>query len=518
MTYRYEGEDLIIDGWERGIADGPYAVYTSTSLGPVTNTGITFLSNCNILGVPGEISVEFPLAQATVTGAHSVQTPYHKAVEIDDGTAGITQNYFLLDSSGNVFSTNGAENGTWIYQSQVGTNVDVTGDSLGDEGMVWWKGYLFVLREATIYYSTNGGATFTNWTSAASLTALQAGVSHYAITSVGDNIFFANGASVGTIQQNAGQVFDPTNAATYFFSASAITIPSWDSVTVIAEVAATSSPQLFIGGNSNRVYVWGEIGGTLNNTLFLSENFTRSMISVNANVYIFAGSPTVKNGRGNIYVTNGSTIDIFKKMPDSVLSSQNTFVQEPYWIFGDATYHRNRILFGASCNGTIAGVWALDLSANSLWLLNNLESSNKYPTVISTTWPLSFGVGIAGLGYWCADFGIIFETTSAMSASFPAVIISDRIPAGTAFKPKTFQQLEVKLAQVMVTNESVGISVSTDNGLTFDSLGTMTSSDGVGKVFTPLNFQSSQWVQVKCTLTPSNTNPTYVRLREVRLR
>lgn len=519
MTYRYEGEDLIIDGWERGIADGPYAVYTATSLGPVTNTGIAFLSNCNILGVPGEISVEFPLAEATVSGAHSVQTPYHKAAEIDDGNAGLVSNYFLLDSSGNVFSTNLAENGSWTYMSQVGTNVNITGDSLGDEGMVWWKGYLFVIRETKIYYSTDLGATFTDWHSVDStITGIIGGVSHYAVVSVGDNFFFCNGASVASVVQNAGQTFDPTNTATYVFNASVITIPSWDSSTVLAEVAATSLPQLFIGGTSNRVYVWGETGGSLNNTLFLSENFTRTMVSVNANVYIFSGSPTNTNGRGNIYVTNGSTIDVYKKMPDSILVSQGSYGQEPYWVFGDAIYHRNRLFFGAGCNGSVGGIWALDLSSGALWISNNIGSASNFPTIINTTWPFAYGNGIPGLGYWCSSPGKIYETTFTMSTSYPSVAISDRIPVGTRNVPRTFSQLEIKLAQTLQGTDSIAVSLSTDNGLTFASLGTMLPADGVGKVFTPLNFQASQWLQIKTVSTPDTSNTSYLRIREIRLR
>lgn len=520
MTYRYEGEELIIDGWERGIADGPYAVYTATSLGPVTNTGTAFLSNCNILGIPGEISVGFPLAQASVTGANTIQTPYHKAVEIDDGGGGLNYNYFLLDSSGNVFSTNNAENGNWSFMSQVGTNIDITGDSLGDEGMVWWKGYLFVIRLTKIYYSTDLGATFTDWHSVDStITGISGGGSHFAIVSVGDNFFFCNGSSIGSVVQNPGQIFDPTIPATYVFNASVVTIPSWDSSTVITEVAATSVPQLFIGGTSNRVYVWGETGGSLSNTLFLSENFTRTMVSVNANVYIFAGSPTINNGRGNIYVTNGSTIDVFKKMPDSVLVSKNTFTQEPHWTFGDAIYNRNRLYFGATCNGTVGGVWAIDLSSGSLWLSNNIDNGAGYPLVLNTSWWFAYGNTYQGLGYWCANSGKIYESTNTMSASFPAIAISDRIPVGTRNVPRTFSQVEIKLAQQLVAGESVSIAVSTDNSLTTTTLPvTMTSVDGVGKVITPLNLTAAQWIQLFVTLTPTNSSPTFVRLREIRLR
>lgn len=517
MTYRYEGNDLIIDGWEKGIADGPYAVLTTTSMGPVNNTGTAFLSNCNILGVPGEISVGFPLAQATVTGAHSIQTPYHKASQASG--AGLVANYYLLDSSGNVFSTNGADDGTWAYMSQVGTNLDVTGDSLGDEGMVWWKDYLFVIRFDKIYYSTDNGATFTDWHSIDStITGINAPVSHYAISSVGDNFFFCNGSQVASVVQNPGQTFDPTVPATYVFNASAILIPSSDSATILAEVAATSSPQLFIGGTSNRIYVWGETGGSLNNTLFLSENYTRMMVSVNANVYIFAGSPTFSTGRGNIYVTNGSTIDVFKKMPDSILISQNIFVQEPRWVFGDAIYNRNRLYFGAACNGSVGGVWALDLNSGATWLANNLDSASNFPTVINSTWPFAFGTNIQSQEYWCSDNGKIFESTDTMDPTFPAIAISDRIPVGTNLIPKTFAQLEIKLAQALVTGESVAVSISADNGFSSTSVGTMLPADGIGKVFTPLNFQASQWLEVYLTLTPTNTNPTYVRVREIRLR
>lgn len=510
MTYRYEGEDLIIDGWERGIADGPYAVYTQSSLGPVTNTGIVDLSYCNILGVPGEVSVEFPLSNVVISGK-TMATPYHRAAKIPDGNAGLVDYYFILDSSGNVFAVTDDNNG-WVFKSQVGTNVDITGDTFGDEGMIWWKGYLFVMRETKIYYSTDNGATFTDWHSVDStILGITGGVSHYAIVSVGDNFFFCNGSSVASVVQNQGQTFDPTNKATYVFNASVITIPSWDAATVLAEVAATSSPQLFIGGTSNRVYVWGEIGGSLNNTLFLSENFTRTMVSVNANVYIFCGSIAHPFGKGYIYITNGSTIDIFKKMPDYFQSSGNAFIQEPVWTFGDAMYHRNKLFFGCSPSG----VWAIDLSSQALYRSNRMSSS--YPTVISSMYPYAISNSSTGLNYWCAHTAEIYQTTNTMSTS--GQVTSDRIPVGTAFRPKTFNQVELKLAETLVSGESIQVYINTENAQTTGTLlGTMLPADGIGKVFTPLNFKESQWFQISCLLNPTATNPTYVRLREIRIR
>lgn len=506
MAYRYEqtangGTDIVIDGWERGIADSPYSISVPSSMGPVTNTGMVELSYGNITGIPGEFSVNYPLANQSISG-HSIATPYHKANET--GGAGLIPAYYILDSSGRVFINTGSG---WTFQSQVGTNIDITGDSFGNEGMVWWKGYLFVIRIDQIYYSSNQGVSFTNWTATVGFIG-SGGASHSAIVSVNDAIYFCNGSDLASIVQTAGQTFDPTSAVTYTFQSSTVSIPSWDSMTCLAEI----NNQLMIGGGSNRVYVWDEISSNVGYPLFLSENFVRKIVVSNTNAYIFTGSISNPNGRGFIYISNGSNIDIFKKMPDHLANLSGTAVQEPYWTFGDAIYHRNKLFFGALCNG-VGGVWAIDLNSMALYRSDLMSSgAGALATVLNSSFPSALST--SGLSYFAAALGIINQSTSTLSTA--AVATSDQIPVGTFLIKNTSRNVEVKLAVPLAAGESVVITANTDtaSGIT---VGTMTSADGVGAVF-PASFEKAQWVQITATLNPTNSSPSYCRLREIRIR
>lgn len=532
MAYRFEGGDLILDGWEKGISDSPYSISVPSALGPVTQTGTVDLSYGNIGGIPGEFSVQFPLLVSTVSNGAGVglAVTVHKAVQYSGATV---VKYYLLDSKGQIYTSDGTRTAgaiTWTYQGHIGS---ASISTVGNSGMAYWQGYLFTLRDDKIFYSADDGVTNTDWTgTVGSLTG--SGSTHYAISSqFSDSMYFCNGSSVGALILNQGKTFDPTDPSTYTYQQSQVRIPSYDFATCLAEI----NGQVLIGGGLNRVYPWDalNLGGSgvtslVGFPLFLGDRFVTRIVVMNTNAYIFTGHPIIPTGRGNIYISNGSQVDIFKKMPDNLatLAGSNSDIQEPYWQFGDAMFHRNRLMFGAIAIGNrsgstitgTGGVWAIDANSMALYRSNlTTAGPSDLVTVIS---PMDTGTTIPGLGYWSGSSAIMNNTTTTLSTS--AVMLSDKIPVGTKFIPKTFEQLELKLAVALVSGESIDVSVYTDLDPTGKSIGSMTSVDGMSKVFTPLALSSSsvqqglQWLQVKCTLNPTDTNPTYVRLREVRLR
>lgn len=526
MSYRYEGEDLIIDGWERGISDGPYSIFSPSALGPINQTGTVDLSYGNILGIPGEFSVQFPLIASTVitSGGTALGRPIHHAAQIGTAQAGLADAYYLLDTKGQIFkgvSSGGSPGFTWTYKGHVGS---VTPND-GNAGLVYWQGYLFTLRDDKIYYSPDEGVTNTDWTG--TVGSLTIGTTHYAISSqVSDSMYFCNGSSIGALLLNQGSVFDPTNASTYTFQLSQARIPSYDASTCLVEL----NGQVLIGGSLNRVYPWdaNNLGGTgitslVGLPLFLGDYYVQRIVVSNTNAYIFAGGYFIPQGRGNIYVTNGSQIDIFKKMPDNLASISGTSsqIQIPYWEFGDAIFYRNQLIFGAvavdqAASATISGtggVWALDLNSQVLYRMNRMSSGESSLATFLSPWVMGTNPGLA---YLVGTDSVMNNATTTMSTS--ARVISDKIPVGTFIKKKTFDQVELKLAIALVTGESIDVTVITDIDPAGKALGSMVATDGMSKVFTPVNFQGIQWFQIQCVLNPTNTNPTYVRLREIRVR
>ena len=543
MAYRLEQNpftgvnELVIDGWERGISTGPYSIYSPSALGPINQTGITDLSYVNIIGIPGEVSVNYPLTISTIAG--SPPKSGGQIIQIATAYAGggaTVSDYYALDSYGQIFVSNTVGNAvTWTYQGHVGSN---TTSTVGNSGIVWWQGFLFALRGAAIYYSSDGGVTNTDWTSDVGA-LLGSGSILYAISSkVADTVYFCNGTGVGSISLVPGQTFDPTNAATYTFAGgtnlNAVNIPQYDFATCLAEINGV----ILIGGGLNRVYPWDaqNLSGTgvtslVGLPLFTGERYIQRIVVVNSNAYIFCGNPVIPSGRGYIYIYSGSTIDVFSKMPDmftSLQNGQNSDIQSPYWKFGDAMWHRNQLMFGVLgyINGTATpipdtgGVWGMDINSQALYRANFLGTSSDLATALT---PNDTGTTINGMGYMAGlSIGTFYNSTTTMSTA--GRVISDKIPVGTDFIPKTYEQLELKCAVALAPNETIAVTVLTDLDPTGQIIGTMTSADGMSKVFTPVPLTSSatkqgiQWLQVQCTLTPTSTNPTFVRLREIRLR
>lgn len=548
MTYRYEGDELIIDGWERGISDGPYSIFSPSALGPVNQTGMVDLSYVNITGIPGEVSIAFPLVFTNTSNSppNVLANPIQIATQLNSGSAGKVTAYFLLDATGQIFkSISSLGTLVWQYQGTAGAGAVTV---VGNSGIVFWQGYLLTFLGNTVYYSSNGGVTNTAW---AAVGSIDSSNTHYAISSkIADSVYFCNGNTVGSILLVPGQTFDPTNAATYTFQATAVKIPAYDSANCLAEL----NGQILIGGSLNRVYPWdaNNLSGTgvtslVGLPLFVGENFIQRIVVTNSNAYVFVGgvnlnisNSTQIAGKGNIYVTNGSTIDVFKKMPDmlTTIAGTSAQMQSPYWQFGDAMFHQNKLWFGAialanSNHGLISdtgGIWCIDLNSQALFRANEAGSNNSfYITVISPNTQVILG----GYDYICGGTAALtvgtgtgvmyvsYDPTTTPGTLNPGRIISDLIPVGSNQIPKTYSQIELKCAVALATGESIDAFVITDVNPSGLLVGSMTSNDGMSRVFTPLNFQSIQWLQVKCVLNPTFPNtatPTYVRLREIRLR
>lgn len=493
MAYRIEGKDLVIDGWEKGIADSPFDGFADLSYGSIMNT-------------PGEFAAQYPLTASTMvtTGGSAVSIAEQIATEY---SLGAVVRYYMVDSKGQVFnSTTSGNTVTWTYQAQVGAGISITGVT----GIVVFKGYVLVFRGTAAYYSAVGATlSFTNWTGV--IGAISNG-KNYAIVGIDDAVYFCNGRSVGSILENAGSTFDPATASTFTFNGSALRIASPDLTTCLAELQT----RLLVGGERNRIYSWDRVSTTYNNIVYLAERYVRRIVSVNTNAYAFVGHPVIPTGRGNIYVTNGTQVDPYKKVPDSLtntLASDTTgLYQEPYWVFGDAMYHRNMLVFGAYAVNNITGsvientggVWAIDLVKGAFFRLSKLTTSaSSLATALSSNYQ---GTTTNGLGYIAGNESTMNNTTAVIGQA--ASFTSDKIPIGTFLKKGTLNNIEVKLAG-SIGSQTVSLSwiSDTDSG----SIGTFTSADGgVGKPF-PVPFQASQWLQISGTT-------TFTGIREIRLR
>lgn len=617
MAYRIEGKDIVISGFEDGIASDPY-------------TGIADMRNANIVSVPGEASVNFKTAAMTIpptvsavawtaVGATNVFTVASTtgwyngmAITVDSSSGGSVATgrvYWVGDLSGVTFK---------LYKNPslpVGQLLDVTADSNGtlssytlgkpidktiawdpssvtyryefildDNGRVWWiqntggtptnalvylgndtltgttgraicvyLNYLIVFRSSTqdalslgsiegdvdLDAAFGSGGWLYGWNSVSGSTLTPRPV----LVATDNAMYYANGAArLGSIIQNAGSTFNPNTAATYTENTTALAIPEDDNVTAISQLGVN----LLIGGEQQFVYPWDRISTSFSYPLILPENYTTRIVGTNSNAYIFAGN------RGRIYVTNGTNIDLWKKIPDYI-----TGVVEPYIAWGDAQYWRNQIYFSftASTNAGVAlnnmsGLWAVDLVSDAFRLTNQL-SYGAYTGATTVILPnvLTSTPGGAGLyAGWenSGTYGVDYGSTAPYS-NLETQIDTDMIPVGTYLNPLSPAQVEWKTSYPIGVNgtaETVSLWYRTALNQSFVNIGstvvtgssavhtdgqgtttnTVATTSGTGESqpavsdFYTVNFQKAQWIQLRVLMSSNAVTPTYNRLTEIRLR
>lgn len=448
--------------------------------------------------------------------------------------------YWIIDSSGQVW-TNGyttTNTNQWVYTGNSGGAGIWSKPSLafyaGSDG----QGWLFAFRNDRIDY-TKTTNTLIDWkygwkpsdgTLGASILkniTLTQGT-HQAITAPDGRVYFCDGQYIGRFYQldtTTPTAFDPTNPATYFFDENLL-LPLTESATCLAYLGTS----LMIGGIKNVIYPWDRSSKNITIQLLIAESYITDMVTINTNTFIMAGN------RGRIYVTNGSQAQLYKKVPDHISGTV-----EPYFQWGGLASIKNQLYFsvlattnaGTSITG-YGGVWAIDVDTKAMRLTNKLSYGTYagYASVIQPIIPTLNVTNPGGAGLYIgwnsgtSTYGID-TTISAPYTGGQATIDSDLIPIGTVLKPTSNATVEFKLSRPLVSGESVAIQyrqIFNDYATGFTAItspaGTSTfSTAGIySGAYQGVNFQNSQWLQLRAVLTSTSTNPSYVRLTEIRIK
>lgn len=443
------------------------------------------------------------------------------------GTAASPNNVFIIDTAGRAWWI--ATGGFLVHMG----NTTLTGAH--GNGICALGNYLYVFRDAKIDYIpidaiTNSTATAGqwgyNWQSITTPTA-STNYSHFALAAQDNGMYYCNAQTVGSVLATSGNnTIDPTNAATYTPNSSALLIPQGDRTTCLAELGTL----LLVGGIQNKVYPWDRVSTSYNYPIILAENMTTRMVTTNATAFIFAGN------RGRIYQTNGSNVQLYKKIPDHIVGLiAATNGPDPYYTWLDATYWKNQLYFSFTVTkndgtaiGSLGGVWAIDVSASipgastsvALRLSNSLSpGSSAYayviaPNITSTT-PSGAGLYIAWVN--SGTYGVDGTSSSPYTSGTYGEVYTDLVPTGTAIAPKTFSQVEFKLSEPMVSGESVRISARQSYSDSFTVLGTNSTTGAVSGTF-PLGTENGQWMQLFAELSSTSSSPSFVRLYQLRVR
>lgn len=323
--------------------------------------------------------------------------------------------------------------------------------------------------------------------------------------------------------------FSPTNSATYIYTAQRVNLPFTETATALAELGNT----VIIGGISNILYPWDQVSALPSDLIPLPESNTRKIITVNNVVYIFAGN------KGNIYISNGSSTALALKIPDycaGIPGTPSTYI-EPYFSWGDAMYCRGRVYCSildqtAAKTGNCGGIWSFVPTQNffigqdtgQALRLDNQNSYGTYNGVATVLLPSRDQIAVSPQ-YWSGwyssisapTYGIDFTDTIPEETT---TIELDLLPTGTTLDKKTFSQLEYKVASPLVSGDSISLYYRLNATGSFTSCGSAIVENATNlSGYFPINFQKTQWVQIKVVLTPlASASSSFIRLKEIRLR
>ena len=534
---------------------------TSASAGSdtIALSGATFESGTAVVfaggSLPGNV-VEGTIYWAVGSaGTYELYTNYARTVLLNissDGTGtwatvdmgrpkyftvvnvGTSSFYWMIDANGRAWSnttpTTGG-NSSWTYTGNKINNNSI-GNGIGSYVASDGTAYVFVFSNSSIDYTVATTATSISWVyqwnpSAGTnggfnanptqrlKTSSALNYNHETIVATDNRFYYTDANWVGRFYQTAaGTAFDPTNTSTYTFDQTSV-LPFNDVGNCITQLGN----DIIVGGQKNVIYRWDRFSANNHDPILIAEFNTRKLVTVNTNTYIFSGN------RGRIYITNGSQAQFYKKIPDHLSGTV-----EPYYTWGGACSNKNQLYFSASVTTnanvaitTMGGVWSIDLDNEAIRLTNKLSyatyagyASAIIPNFLST----AAGTGLfIGWDSGSSTYGLDTTVSDPYTGS-QAYIDYDLIPIGTFLRPKAFKTVEYKLSEPLASGESVSIYYR----LVFDSpsagytLVFTSSTAGVYSDNSPVNFENAQWIQLRAVLNSVASNPSYVRLREIRIK
>lgn len=682
MSYRFEKEEgnikaLVIDGWEKGIADSPYE-------------GIASIKNLNVTYLPGATYVNYKRLPVTLSGSM-------KAPKFYTQSPGTSPTYYMLDDAGQVWQCSSFP-ATWSLLT--GNHTDTGSRGLG-YGIAYFNNYLFVFGPNYVEVCGDGtgvgGITSSNWASvnssgyyfknltgvsltaapisptnkiftaapaagavsgtltiawagttgvysayfsdgevrSATLTNSSAAVTwtvaltnavttavtfrspsltlsatwpypsgvyqvivgggsqtvqgtfvfgstnisivpgitvstatttisinmftatsplnHMAIVAINDVLYFCNGNTIGSITvppNNPAATFLVSDFTTQYVNYVALQMRNTDRAVWLTEL----SENLLIAVQ-NFIYTWDKTTTLVNGfptQVFggfpMNENPSR-MINILNTVYIFAGQ------KGNIYISNGYSVSLFKKIPDSFIPAL-----DPSWIIGGLMFHRNKLFFGAvgssqsnNTSAKVQGIFSLVLgsgiSTSSVETTGAINFEAQLSYGISPT-TAADGVGVlidgnfaAGSGlssgvsndvyvsaYFNNSAGGIDYNDGTLWANYEPAIETDLIPCGTFFQQRVFENVEYKLDEPLASGDSIRLSYRTSFSASYTAVGagavtggagvTTATSDASTQVLSDSfisNVTNAQWVQFLIEFKCAASGSSFIRLREMRI-
>lgn len=191
---------------------------------------------------------------------------------------------------------------------------------------------------------------------------------------VGDDdvLYIVGGNNITSVTEVDGKTFDPADSSTFTINTSALDLPEG----VVATSVTKRLGELIIGTYDGSIYTWNKTSTSFNRPIHATESNVRALITINNTVYAQIGI------YGNWYYFDGVRINLFKKMPQYIVSA---FHKDKSHLNPEAVVEvDNKIYFGLQTSTYVSntGIYSLDLENGAIVCEQELSQNNDDDTVI----------------------------------------------------------------------------------------------------------------------------------------
>lgn len=496
-------EGLIITDWSKGISSSPHV-------------GFADMRNLDIFSRPGVARINY----ATAKKSSTTVTDLPKWMDRDP--ADVSKVYSVGDGGGLYRSTD--DGATW--GSIAGT---YTG---AGQGLRVWKNYLLIAGTTTLY--ARGPLSGTPVTYSFKTIDSDA-LYHPMLVSKNDGLLYGGaGRYLFSLEEVAGQTFDPNNSATYTWTQQALDLPSNYRVKSLCELGERLLIGTWMGTNVYDIKVadifpWDRSSTSYETPVSLERNGIHSMVNIDNVVYGLTGID------GEIFATNGVQASIIAKMPLSVTGMEAGYWMEP--LPGALVNHKGRPFFGIGAGAGVLlpgmGVYSLLRTGegNILNYENTISTGNDgtsaklaigalYPGQINTLlvgWQDGSSYGIDQVSN---QLKYASGTYLGVASSYGAWFESAFYRVGSYLNKKQFTQLEFQLAKPLATGQGIKIKYRTDLNASFTTIGTYDYAAIPGVIshhVDKIPIPACEFIQIRGELTTASSSATTPELKLVKL-
>jgi len=446
------------------------AVTVSTT--GVLPAGLSAGTNYFIIAVSGttvKLATTIALAGAgTAVDITDAGSGTHTMTTVDPGTVNhivrkVSGVRFLQDSNGRV----------WYLQSGASRCFLLNGNTLtgsAGNGIVVFQNsdasatYLFAFRNGfidVINVTATANLETPSWTNG--WQSLNSGTGtgnrHHAIHGQDNIIYYTDDRYIGSIRELT--IFDPSSGATFTFNQDALDTPSGEVLVHLEELGANL---LAAGQTYDHIYPWDRVSDSFNLPISVPERQVFRLKNIGGTVFILAGTS------GNIYMTQGTYVKHFKKLPDQVINNSGS-LQSNVVTWGGIDALNGSLLVGASVL-TSGNNGVYRIYPDGRLVIHQIPSTSSTSVTALEVSNTFFYMGYAS----GAD-----ELTTSRYSSFQGVIQSAFYVVGTKTNKTKYSLLEVVIAKP-ASSGNVRVSYRTDTSSSFTTLDTF-AADSTNTTF-----------------------------------